>query len=448
MSASPSKQSVQWLKTKVRELLMPSNTDPRGEVRDDLNRTLRGWSSYFNLGSSVVALRSVDHYVRERVRRFLAGRHKVAGRGARRIRVAVVTFLIAVATGAALWFAVLRPPAVSVAEVKRGNVPDEVEGTGTVTANVIANVASKIVGRVEQVYADEGDLVQKGQILATLDQSDLHHQVKSARARLAGAEEMARELQIEANRRQRLLDEKSSGTSIEQVQLYARNYVVAQRAVEAAAHDLQLAEYNLSLTQISSLVNGLVIKRTVNVGASVVPGQQMFIVADTGLIYVNANVDQNFAGKLRKGLPATVILRGRENQPLPGHVFRISPQANAATEETVPEVAFATPPEEFQLGQWANVYIQVGEAEDALLVPRTALMTMGEKMFVFVVGADDVLRREPVTVLAESPRQSMVAVAGNLRPRERIALMPMGLTAGETVRPRPVEMKADMESGP
>ena len=100
-----------------------------------------------------------------------------------------------------------------------------------------------------------------------------------------------------------------------------------------------------------------------------------------------------------------------------------------------------------RLGQWANVYIQVGEAKDALLVPRTALMTMGQKTFVFVVGADDVLRREPVTVLAESPRESMVAVAGNLRPRERIALMPTGLTAGETVRPRPVEMKADMESG-
>jgi len=376
------------------------------------------------------------------------GREPSRSRGAeRRIRAAVLAFLIAVAVGAALWFAVLRPPAVSVAEVMRGSVLDEVEGTGTVTANVIANIASKIVGRVEQVYADEGDLVQKGQILATLDQSDLHHQLESARARLAGAEEMARELQIESNRRQTLLAQGQFATTVEQAQQYARNYVVAQRAAETAAHDLQVAEYNLSLAQIPSLVSGLVIKRTVNLGASVVPGQQMFIVADTGLIYVNANVDQNFTGKLRKGLPATVTLRGRENQPLPGHVFRISPQANAGTEETVPEVAFTIPPEEFQLGQWANVYIQVGEAKDALLVPRTALMTMGQKTFVFVVGADDVLRREPVTVLAESPRESMVAVAGNLRPRERIALMPTGLTAGETVRPRPVEMKADMESG-
>src|SRR5215831_11064707 len=72
------------LKTQVRELLVPSNTDPWPEVRDDLNRTLRGWSSYVNLGSPVAAFRSVDHYVRERVRGFLARRHKVAGRGNRR----------------------------------------------------------------------------------------------------------------------------------------------------------------------------------------------------------------------------------------------------------------------------------------------------------------------------------------------------------------------------
>src|SRR5262249_40604067 len=77
------KKSVQQLKTKVRELLVPKNTDPWPEVRDDLNRRLRGWSSYFNLGSPVAALRSVDCYIRERVRGFLARRHKVAGRGTR-----------------------------------------------------------------------------------------------------------------------------------------------------------------------------------------------------------------------------------------------------------------------------------------------------------------------------------------------------------------------------
>jgi RNA-directed DNA polymerase len=84
MSASPSKKSVQRLKTKVRELLVPGNNASWLEVRDELNRSLRGWSSYFCLGTPVAAFRSVDHYVRERVRAFLARRHKVAGRGNRR----------------------------------------------------------------------------------------------------------------------------------------------------------------------------------------------------------------------------------------------------------------------------------------------------------------------------------------------------------------------------
>jgi RNA-directed DNA polymerase len=78
MSASPSKKSVQRLKTNVRELLVPSNTDPWPEVRDDLNRTLRGWSSYFNLGSPVAAFRGVDQYVRERAR--LSGQTAQGGR--------------------------------------------------------------------------------------------------------------------------------------------------------------------------------------------------------------------------------------------------------------------------------------------------------------------------------------------------------------------------------
>jgi RNA-directed DNA polymerase len=84
MNASPSKKSVQRLKTKVRELLVPGNNNPWPEVRDELNRSLRGWSSYFCFGTRVEASRSVDHYVRERVRAFLARRHKVAGRGNRR----------------------------------------------------------------------------------------------------------------------------------------------------------------------------------------------------------------------------------------------------------------------------------------------------------------------------------------------------------------------------
>src|SRR5262244_1591894 len=90
LSASPSKKSVQRFKTKIGNLLVPGNNDPWPEVRDTLNRSLLGWSNYFCLGTRRSAFRSVDQYVYERVRGFLARRHKVAGRGTHRFSCEVV----------------------------------------------------------------------------------------------------------------------------------------------------------------------------------------------------------------------------------------------------------------------------------------------------------------------------------------------------------------------
>ena len=90
LGASPSKKSVQRLKAEVHELLVPGNNAPWRDVRDTLNRSLRGWSNYFWHGTRLPAFRNVDRYVYERVRDFLARRHKVAGRGSRRFSCEVV----------------------------------------------------------------------------------------------------------------------------------------------------------------------------------------------------------------------------------------------------------------------------------------------------------------------------------------------------------------------
>src|SRR6266581_3243546 len=90
LSASPSKKSMQRFKTKVGNLLVPGNNDPWPEARDTLNKSLLGWSNYFCHGTRRAAFRAVDRYVYERVRDFLARRHKVAGRGTRRFSCNVV----------------------------------------------------------------------------------------------------------------------------------------------------------------------------------------------------------------------------------------------------------------------------------------------------------------------------------------------------------------------
>jgi RNA-directed DNA polymerase len=90
LGASPSKKSVSKLRQKVGDLLVPWHVAPWTEVRDRLNRMLRGWSNYFGYGTRLMAYRAVDWYVYNGVRSFLRRRHKVPSRGRTRYSDAVV----------------------------------------------------------------------------------------------------------------------------------------------------------------------------------------------------------------------------------------------------------------------------------------------------------------------------------------------------------------------
>jgi RNA-directed DNA polymerase len=81
LGASPTKKSISRLRRKVGDVLVRQNMAPWPELRDQLNRILRGWSNYFGYGTRLMAYRAVDHYVYDRVRYFLRHRHKVSSRG-------------------------------------------------------------------------------------------------------------------------------------------------------------------------------------------------------------------------------------------------------------------------------------------------------------------------------------------------------------------------------
>ena len=90
LGASPSKKAVARIKEKVGDLLVPGNVGTWPEVRDRLNRMLRGWSAYYSYGTRMPSYRAVDNYVYQSVRNFLRRRHKVQSRGTRRFSDGVV----------------------------------------------------------------------------------------------------------------------------------------------------------------------------------------------------------------------------------------------------------------------------------------------------------------------------------------------------------------------
>ena len=84
LGAAPAKKAVQRVKGRIRGILRPGNQAPWAEVKDELNRVLRGWANYFTYGTRLLAYRAVDNYVYECVRHFLRRRHKVSSRGTTR----------------------------------------------------------------------------------------------------------------------------------------------------------------------------------------------------------------------------------------------------------------------------------------------------------------------------------------------------------------------------
>ena len=90
LGASPSRKSIQKIKDKIGSMLRRGDNRPLDEIVLDLNRVLRGWSNYFSLGTRVPAYRAVDNHVYDRMRNFLARRHKVGTRGSRRFSRAVM----------------------------------------------------------------------------------------------------------------------------------------------------------------------------------------------------------------------------------------------------------------------------------------------------------------------------------------------------------------------
>ncbi len=81
---------MQRLKGKVSEILVHRNKGVWPDVRDQLNRLLRGWTSYYDHGTRLQAYRAIDHHVYDRVRNFLVHRRKVQRRGTQRFPAEVV----------------------------------------------------------------------------------------------------------------------------------------------------------------------------------------------------------------------------------------------------------------------------------------------------------------------------------------------------------------------
>ena len=298
--------------------------------------------------------------------------------------------------------AAFRPVAV-----ERGDLPETVVATGVLEPSARVVVQSEIPGIVAAVHTDDGERVTKGQALVELDRERLEDRV----AELAAALEMrqARARFDLVSRARAELDE--ARRDLERARLLLERGVASKERIEDLAHAVRLAEIALSdaraelaarraavreaenahhrverdlaKTVIRSPIDGVVVRRAVEVGTAVADlqngGTVVAALADDRRIHVLAEVDENEVAGVRVGQPARVHVDAFPGEVFEGVVRKVSSsgttEGGLASFEIEIELA---PDERVRVGMSADARVEVRRHRGVLLVPNTALVRAEE----------------------------------------------------------------------
>ncbi|HWR31735.1 MAG TPA: efflux RND transporter periplasmic adaptor subunit [Negativicutes bacterium] len=340
----------------------------------------------------------------------------------------------------------LGPTKVTVAKAQKQSFNAGVFGIGTVDARLTYSIGPTQAGRVFKVFADQGDKVAAGKVLGEMDPVDLEQKINSAAASVAKSQSalMASEAQVRdaASRNQLARTSasrynslfKSNAISQETADVKNNEANAAQSTYEAALASTEsargevtraTAEYAALISQRNNLqlvspVDGLVVSRDAEPGATVVAGQSVFRLVDPSTVWIRTRIDQARFHGISVGQPAGIVLRSRPDKRLPGKVARLEVQADSVTEERFVDVVFNEAPGALPLGELAEVTIDFPEISDAVVVPAAAIKKQGKQSGVWMVESGR-LRFQPIDIGAQS-LDGKVQILKGLSPEDTVVV--------------------------
>jgi len=347
------------------------------------------------------------------------------------IVVALVAWRIMHALTAKPDAAVSAIPTVSVTEVGVSAVPTTVSIIGTIGARYDMPIGVEgDGGRVTAVYAEAGDHVKQGQVLAHLNNSVLEPQVTNLEAALDQARADA---DLAAAEYQRALAVGSSGAlSAEETQRRKSTAVTAAAHVKVATAMLVEGRARLARADVRAPANGIILTRTVEVGQTAMPGgDALFRLSKDGETELRGQVAEQDLPLLQVGQLVDVRLTGM-SKVYQGRIRLLGAVIDPATRLGTAKVSL-TPDPNLRPGAFARAQVTVSNAERAVL-PQTAVLNDDKGSYVLIVNSQGKVERRAVRVTGMVARG--VTVADGLNPKDQIVTSAGAfLQEGETVKP-------------
>ncbi len=383
-------------------------------------------------------------------------------RGGRRTLVLAAVGLAIIAVVAIVAVTRSAPIEVTVASARpapAAGTQTVLNASGYVTPRRRATVAAKITGRVTEVLVDEGMVVEQGQVLARLDDSDARRRYEAIRADrdVAGAAIDELEVNLADARRTlaRTLDLHADGVASQQdldsataaVDALEARLMVARRSLDSAEAQLAVAAQDLENYVIRAPFAGIAVSKDAQPGEMVSPVSAgggftrtgISTIVDMESLEIEVDVNESYIARVSPGQPAEAVLDAYPEWRIPATVRTIIPTADRQKATVKVRLTFDRLDPKILPDMGIKVaFLELAEHERGArpqaqsLIPASAVRREGSQPVVFIVDGD-VVERRAVTLGRELGTE--VEVIAGVAPGERLAVQNLeALSDGRRVR--------------
>ena len=321
---------------------------------------------------------------------------------------------------------------ISVFEAQQGKAPDFLEAMGTVRAAQSSDLASQMMGTIVEIRVREGDHVQRGQIVAVLDDaqpraaldrstaavSAAQQQLIAADSDLALAESTLKRYQMLYDRKSISPQEYDEIKTRQQSALARRDMAQADQAQAKAA--LAQSHVALDYTRIRAPFDGVVTTKKADAGSLASPGMPILTVEDVRRYRLEVTINESDLRYVRIGQSVPVVIDAVDTAALQGKINEVVPAADAATRSFLVKIDLPGA-KTLRSGLFGRAEFSRGD-RPSLLIPRTAVVERGQLQGVFVLDRNKVANLRYVTL--GKPAGTAIEVLAGLQSGEVLVAKP------------------------